>query len=302
MKVLITGAAGQVGTELRLALTGTADVVACTRADMPLDDADAIRRVIRTVKPDVVLNPGAYTAVDQAEGDELEATSINADAVAIIAAEVAKLDALLIHYSTDYVFDGTMARSYVESDQVNPVNAYGRSKLLGELVLLDSDADWLCLRTSWVYGPHGKNFFLTMTRLMRERSELRIVDDQIGCPTSSAMIAEFTVHAMHMALNERASSKFTSEIMHMTASGEASWFGFANAIADRLRKIVPLKVDTIAPIPASAYPLPAKRPANSRLDCRHFETRFDCRLPGWSEGLDQCVARWSAGSSATLGP
>ncbi|CAN5371311.1 dTDP-4-dehydrorhamnose reductase [soil metagenome] len=295
MRILITGASGQVGTELQRQLVGVADAVAVTRQQLALDDPDAIRNVIRSLQPEVILNAAAYTAVDQAEQDEAAATAVNADAFAVMAHEAAARGALLIHYSTDYVFDGTLhSRPYVESDPVAPVNAYGRSKLAGEQALQESRADWLCLRTSWVYAPHGKNFFLTMIRLMREREQLRVVSDQFGSPTSSAMIARSTVRAMKAALEERRTGRFRPEILHMTAAGSTSWHGFAAAISERLRAAMPVKVRSIEAIPASAYPVPARRPENSRLDCSSFQARFDCDLPHWSAGLDEVFDAWLA--------
>jgi len=287
-RILVTGIHGQVGFELLRACQPLGEVVGLDRQTLDLTDPQAIRRVLREAKPDVILNPAAYTAVDQAEQDERTATAINGDAVAVMAEEAARLNALFVHYSTDYVFDGNKDGAYTETDTPNPQSAYGRSKLAGEQALQASKADWLCLRTSWVYAARGKNFLRTILRLAAEREELRIVADQVGAPTSARLIAEATAQIVGQSRRQTDRERFTPGIYHLTAAGSTSWHGFAQAIVDRARKspsAPPLKVELITPIRTEDYPLPAKRPRNSRMSTAAFEARFGLKLPAWEVGV-----------------
>lgn len=292
-RILVTGIHGQVGFELLRACQPLGEVVGLDRQTLDLTDSQAIRRVLREAKPDVILNPAAYTAVDQAEQDERSATAINGDAVAVMAEEVARLNALFVHYSTDYVFDGSKGGAYTETDTPNPQSAYGRSKLAGEQALQASKADWLCLRTSWVYAARGKNFLRTILRLAAEREELRIVADQVGAPTSARLIAEATAQALRTAQQERSGGRFTSSILHLSASGATTWHDFATQIVDHYRASHPdrpLAVRAIHPITTADYPLPARRPACSRLDNTAFQQRFSLHLPDWAVGMRLCLA------------
>ncbi len=229
-RILVTGVNGQVGFELLRACQPLGEVIGLDRRALDLTDPQAIRRVLREAKPDVILNPAAYTAVDQAEQDERTATAINGDAVAVMAEEAARLKALFVHYSTDYVFDGTKDGAYTETDTPNPQSAYGRSKLAGEQALQASQADWLCLRTSWVFASRGKNFLRTILRLAAEREELRIVADQVGAPTSARLLEAATAPVLPRARDERHNTNFASQILHLTAAGKTTWHGFANRI------------------------------------------------------------------------
>jgi dTDP-4-dehydrorhamnose reductase len=291
LKILLTGKSGQVGYELERSLQGLGEIVAMDRSGMDLVNLDQVREVIRTVKPDLIINPAAYTAVDLAENEQDLAMRVNAEAPGVMAEEAKRLGAALIHYSTDYVFDGAKNGSYVEDDVPNPQNVYGRSKLAGERVIQESGVSHLILRTSWVYGARGKNFLKTVQRLAEERDELRIVADQFGAPTWCRTIAQTTTYmVMKLQLDSR-SRKNTgiadevwtdySGLYHLTAQGKTSWHGFAQAIVDQsstTRKI-PVK-----PIATQDYPLPARRPKNSVLSSDKLTATF-CGLPAWDAAL-----------------
>jgi dTDP-4-dehydrorhamnose reductase len=296
LKILLTGRNGQVGYELERSLQGLGEIVAVDRKVMDLSDPGKLREVIRTVKPALIVNPAAYTAVDQAESELDIAMCINAEAPALMAEEARKLGAALIHYSTDYVFDGEKAGSYVEEDMPNPQNAYGRSKLAGEQAIRSSGVRHLILRTSWVYGTRGKNFLRTVQRLASEREELRIVADQFGAPTWARTIAEATAH-MLVKLQAQARApggrlipdeawQDHAGVYHLTAQGRTSWHGFTQAIVGQLD--LPRKPG-VAPIRTSEYPLPARRPQNSVLCSDKFMQAF-CTLPDWESALRLCLA------------
>ena len=292
-RILVTGVNGQVGFELLRACQPLGEVIGLDRRALDLTDPQAIRRVLREAKPDVILNPAAYTAVDQAEQDERTATAINGDAVAIMAEEAARLKALFVHYSTDYVFDGTKDGAYTETDTPNPQSAYGRSKLAGEQALQASQADWLCLRTSWVFASRGKNFLRTILRLAAEREELRIVADQVGAPTSARLIAEATAQIVGRTRHRNDRANFESGIYQLTAAGSTSWHGFAQTIvheAQHAPSPPALKAARIIPISTEEYPLPARRPRNSRMSCAAAEARFDLKLPPWERGVALSIA------------
>ena len=286
MNILLTGKNGQVGWELQRALQPIGKVTACDHAGLDLADAAAVRRRLDEVRPDVIVNAAAYTAVDKAESEPEQANAVNAAAPALLAQEAARRGALLIHYSTDYVYDGAKAAPYVETDPTNPLGAYGRSKLAGEVGVQVSGADHLIFRTSWVYAARGANFLRTILRLAAEREELRIVADQIGAPTWARLIAEATAHALRQAMQERSGGKFASGVFHLAAAGETSWHGFASAIVAGRGG---LRVKAVTPITTAEYPLPAPRPANSRLDTGAFRARFGLALPDWRDCLKLCL-------------
>jgi dTDP-4-dehydrorhamnose reductase len=292
MKILLTGCNGQVGWELARALLPLGDVIAANRSQVDLSDPDGLRRIVQKVSPDVIVNPAAYTAVDKAETDRDMAFLINAEASRVLAEEAAKSAALLIHYSTDYVFDGTKNAPYTEDDATHPVNVYGQSKLAGEQAIQAAGADHLILRTSWVYAARGQNFLKTILRLAAEREELAIVADQIGSPTWARLIAETTAHILRQSLLERRQGHFNSGVYNLTSVGETSWHGFAQAIVEIARQqgMPALKNRIINPIPTTAYPAPAKRPLNSRLSTDRLEQRFGLKMPSWDAALRLCMA------------
>lgn len=288
MKVLVTGCNGQVGWELTRCLAPLGEVIACDRAMADLTKPDTLLSLIARAKPDVVVNAAAYTAVDKAETDHVTAMTVNGDAVGVLARESRKVGALFVHYSTDYIFDGTQERPYVEGDAPCPMSAYGRSKLEGERRVDDAGGDWLVFRTSWVYGARGSNFLRTMLRLATERDTLSVVVDQHGGPTSARMIADLTAHAIRQSMRERSDGTFESGLFHLTCAGETTWHGFASKIIDaaragRLRR--PVAVQAVEPIATSAYPTAARRPRNSVLDNSKFDRRFGLRRQTWEEAL-----------------
>lgn len=290
--ILLTGKNGQVGWELQRSLLPLGRVVAVDRRELDLADADALRRRLDELRPDIIVNAAAYTAVDQAEREPDAARAINATAPAVMAEDAARRGTLLVHYSTDYVFDGTKAGPYEESDGPNPLNAYGRSKLAGEEAVQASGAGHLILRTSWVYSSRGSNFLRTMLRLAAEREELRIVADQVGAPTWARFLAEATAQAVRQAMQERRGGNFESGVFHLTSAGETSWHGFASAILERAASLPGApgyRVKALTPIATAEYPLPAVRPANSRLRTDRFRARFGLETPSWEECLQLCL-------------
>lgn len=258
---------------------------------MNLSKPSEVRSFLREVKPQVVINPAAYTAVDRAEAEEPLAKAVNADAVDVMASYAKSTHALFVHYSTDYVFDGSKAAPYVEDDLPTPLNAYGRTKLAGEQALEASGCDYLCLRTSWLYASRGRNFLMTMLRLGQEREELRIVSDQIGAPTTARLLADITAQVVRCAQLERGRGDFQSELLHAACAGSTSWHGFATAIFDLAHSmnLSPVITERIVPITSADYPTPARRPLNSRLRCERLEKRFDIFLPDWKTGLNLCM-------------
>jgi dTDP-4-dehydrorhamnose reductase len=284
MKILLTGASGQVGHQLQRSLQSLGQVVAVDRARMDLSDLDQVRDVVRAVRPGLIVNPAAYTAVDQAESEPALAHRINAEAPAVMAAEARLLGAAMVHYSTDYVFDGTKQGAYVETDPTNPINVYGQSKLAGEQAIAAAGIAHLILRTSWVYGMHGKNFLLTMLRLGRERDELRVVADQFGAPTWSRTIADSTAAVLAQA---RAGGESwwdrNSGVYHLSCQGRTSWHGFTEAIVASAGLSC-----AVAPIGSADYPTPARRPANSVLSSDKLIDRF-CAIPAWEQALALCL-------------
>ncbi len=289
LRILLTGRDGQVGWELERSLSSLGEVTATGRAELDLTSDASIRAAVRTLRPQLIVNAAAYTAVDKAESEPELAQRINADAVARLAAEAKVVGAAMIHYSTDYVFDGAKRTPYLEDDAPSPLGVYGRSKLGGEQALADADIPYLVLRTSWVYGARGKNFLLTILKLAAERPELRIVADQSGAPTWSHDIAAATAAIAQRWMADSGPAA-RSGIYHLTASGETSWHGFAAAALRLHALIAPSKsFARLVPISTAEYPTQAARPMNSRLDCGKLENVFDVRLPDWKDSLAAVV-------------
>jgi len=284
MKVLLTGSTGQVGYELARSLQGVGEVVALDRGELDLSNLDQVRAVIRRVQPQLIVNPAAYTAVDKAESEPELAFRINAEAPAVMAEEARALGAALVHYSTDYVFDGTHAAPRVEDDPLGPLNVYGASKLAGEQAIAAAGIPHLIFRTSWVYGMRGKNFLLTMLRLARERDELRVVADQHGAPTWSRTIADTTAQVLSQAhAGGREWWVQNSGIYHLSAQGQTTWHEFTEAIIAEAGLSC-----KVLPITSAEYPTPARRPQYSVMSSERLMARF-CRLPDWKEALHLCM-------------
>ena len=286
MRILISGKHGQVSSELQKRLGAMGELVVPGRDQLDLAQPEQIRQQVRRVRPDLIINAAAYTAVDKAQSEKAAAFAVNAQAPGILAEEAAALGIPLIHYSTDYVFDGRKGAPYTETDATNPLGVYGESKLAGEQAITAVQGKHLILRTSWVYSTHGHNFLLTMQRLLQEKPELRIVADQIGAPTWAGTIANST-----LALIERwqAGEQGAWGTYHLTAQGETSWFGFAQAIGEALRK-QGKPCAHLLPIPSSDYPTPAARPLNSRLDCSRLLREWGVSQPDWQTALRECLA------------
>lgn len=285
--ILVIGKIGQVGWELRRTLAPLGKVVAVDFPDIDLTKTDSIVKWVRDTRPQVIVNAAAYTAVDKAETDFDRCNQINGVAPGILAEEAKRNSALLVHYSTDYVFDGSKTTPYVETDLANPLGAYGRSKLNGDTAVFQVDGNHLVFRLCWVYGARGQNFMLTMMRLAREREQLRVVRDQFGCPTWSRMIAETTAQALSKAFAASEPEAFKG-LYHLAASGQTTWHGFANAIT-RLMPEEGKKCKSIEGITTAEYPLPAKRPAYSVLSCEKLQKTWGLQLPDWEESLKQVM-------------
>ncbi|NJM71357.1 MAG: dTDP-4-dehydrorhamnose reductase [Scytonema sp. RU_4_4] len=296
-RILLTGSTGQVGWELQRTLMTLGEVIAVGRdisslsLRMDLSQPDTIRHVIREVQPDLIVNSAAYTAVDQAESEPELAMAVNGIAPGMIAEEAKLLGAGVIHYSTDYVFNGHQATPYSEQDEPEPQNIYGKTKLAGEKAIQAVGVPHLILRTSWVYGLRGKNFLLTMLKLAREREELRVVDDQVGAPTWSRMIAESTAQILSQGTQDLIGflSK-KSGIYHLTATGQTSWYDFAKAIFEFDSKRNEYKLEKLVAIPSEQYPTPAIRPAYSSLKTEKISYTFGLTLPSWQRNLELVLA------------
>ncbi|MCF7222394.1 dTDP-4-dehydrorhamnose reductase [Marilutibacter chinensis] len=294
MKLLLLGGNGQVGHELRRSLAPLGDVVVTTRdgrlgdgkpaEPLDLSDLEAIPALVQRVRPDAVVNATAYTAVDRAEGERELAFRINAEAPAVLASSCAEAGIPLLHYSTDYVFDGQGKRPYREDDPTSPLGVYGESKLAGEQAIRGSGAGYLILRTAWVYALHGHNFLRTMLRLGAERDELRVVSDQVGSPTPAWLIADATAEILLRGIG-------TSGILHLTSAGECSWHAFASEIM-RLGVATGrmAQAPRVTPIATAEYPTPARRPAYSVLDTRHLVDRYGVDLPRWEDALARTLS------------
>jgi dTDP-4-dehydrorhamnose reductase len=287
VRLLLTGVNGQVGWELQRSLATLGEVIPADRNAMDLGNADSIRRYIRDCRPDLIVNPAAYTAVDKAESEPELAMAVNAVAPGVMAEEAGTLGIPMVHFSTDYVFDGTKATAYVETDVTHPQNVYGKTKLAGEQAVAAAGIPHLIFRTSWVYGMRGRNFLLTMQRLARERDELKVVNDQFGAPTWSRLIAEASTSSIARWLGN-VDQVGCSGVYHLSCSERTSWHGFTAAILSHMRK----SGETVArlnAIPAAAYPTPAVRPQNSILSNAKLAQVFGVNLPDWEMALSMCL-------------
>jgi dTDP-4-dehydrorhamnose reductase len=293
MKILLIGKDGQVGFELQRALAPLGEIVAPDFPDCDLADSGSIRHWVRETAPQIVVNAAAYTAVDKAESEPATARAVNAMAPAIIGEAARQIRARVIHYSTDYVYDGAKSTPYREDNPTSPLSVYGTSKRDGDQALIASGAAHFIFRTSWVFGAHGANFVKTVLKLAAERNALSMVDDQRGAPTSAALIADVTAQVLGQ-MAYRPTGEIPSGIYHLTADGETSWHGFAQAIVrgaiarGSLPKLAP---EAIRAITTAEYPLPAKRPANSRLDTTRLRQTFNLVLPHWQTGLDHVLSQ-----------
>lgn len=287
MRILLTGKHGQVGFELQRALAPVGEVCAVDQPECDLSDAAAIRALVRAYNPDLIVNSAAYTAVDKAESEPEIAHAVNAVAPGVLGEEAAKRNAWVVHYSTDYVFDGTKLGAYAEDDLPNPLSVYGRTKRDGEIALQASGAQHLIFRTSWVVGAHGSNFAKTILRLAVERESLNVVADQHGAPTSAAFLADVTAQLVRQRQRE-GDGNFPFGLYHLVASGETSWCDYARFLVTEalaLGKSLKLSPDSIRAIPSSDYPTAATRPSNSRMDTGKLRRTFGFELPDWQSGI-----------------
>lgn len=293
MKILLLGKDGQVGWELQRALAPLGTLRALGRADVDLSRPESLRAPIADARPDVIVNAAAYTAVDQAESDAATAHRVNALAPGVLAEEAAASGAWLVHYSTDYVFDGTKEGAWVETDPINPLSVYGRTKCEGEERIRAAGARHLILRTSWVFGAHGDNFAKTMLRLARERDRLQVVADQHGAPTGAALVADATALALQRLRDAGPAALAMSGTYHLAAAGATTWHGYAQHVLNQaLAQGARLRAtpQAVLPVASGAYPTAAVRPRNSRLDTRLFEASFGMRMPDWRDHVDRLVA------------
>ena len=292
MKILLLGKNGQVGWELQRSLSVLGELTALDRHSTPCGDLaqpEALAQTVRTLRPDVIVNAAAHTAVDQAEAEPELARTLNALAPAALAQAAFDTGAWLVHYSTDYVFDGSGTRAWQEGDATGPLGVYGQTKREGEQAIVASGCQHLIFRTSWVYAARGGNFAKTMLRLAQERDRLTVIDDQHGAPTGAELIADVTAHAVRTALSKPG----LSGLYHLVADGETTWHGYANHVIAQARARRPdlaWKVTEIAAVPTSAFPTPARRPLNSRLDTHKLQQAFGLTLPHWQQGVDRLLA------------
>jgi len=291
MKILLLGKNGQVGWELQRSLAPLGELLALDRHSTShcgdLTHLEELANTVREFRPDVVVNAAAYTAVDKAESDAQTAHVVNALAPEVLSSACAAIGARLVHFSTDYVFDGRGHAPWTESDPTGPVNVYGQSKLAGELGLAKQGAKHVIFRTSWVYGTEGGNFAKTMLRLAQEREKMTVINDQFGAPTGAALLADVTALALQ-------ASEPLSGIYHVAAAGETTWFDYANYVLRQAKVLKPhlnLRVQEVLPVPTSDFPTPAKRPLNSRLNCSRLEQALQIKLPAWQTGVDQLLAK-----------
>lgn len=291
MRILLFGKNGQLGWELQRSLAPLGEVVALGTQDLPCGDFTRPARIADTARslcPDVIVNAAAYTAVDKAEADMEAAETINASTPGLLAEVASELGAWLVHFSTDYVFDGTGTAPWREDDRATPVNAYGRSKLRGEENIRNAGGKHLIFRTSWLYAARGANFAKTMLRLAQERDELRIIDDQFGAPTGADLLADVAAHALRASMREPAQGG----TYHVAAAGETTWYGYARHVISQARSLgadIRVADERIVAVPTTAYPTPAQRPSNSRLDTQKLRSTFDLHMPGWQAGVDRML-------------
>lgn len=295
MKILLFGKSGQVGWELQRSLAPLGEVIALDRHSTDwcgdLADMAGISAAVRQVRPDVIVNAAAYTAVDKAESDAATAHAVNAEAPGVLAEAASAVGAWLVHYSTDYVFDGSGSKPWAESDPTGPLNVYGRTKLEGEQRIVARCAQHLILRTSWVYAARGGNFAKTMLKLARERDRLSVIDDQFGAPTGADLLADLTAHMVRSALSGAPGD--LAGIYHAAAAGETSWHGYARFVVDFASKSGPevkASAATVDPVPTTAFPTPAARPHNSRLNTAKLQASFGLQLPAWQQGVARMLA------------
>jgi dTDP-4-dehydrorhamnose reductase len=288
MKILLVGKNGQVGRELQRTLLPFGEVVAVGREQADIENVSALAELLEGQRPDIIVNAAAYTAVDKAESDQATAYRINAEAVGQMASYAKKHGAWLVHYSTDYVFDGEKDSPYLETDSTDPQSVYGRSKRAGELAILEAGCNALVFRTSWVFSAHGGNFIKTILRLAKEKASLNVVADQFGAPTSAELISDVTALAIAAAFR----GELSSGIYHLTASGATNWHGLASYAVERASAhgiVLALKPTQIQPIPTEAYPLPATRPKNSRMSTQALSTALNLQLPPWQIHVDRMI-------------
>lgn len=297
MKILLLGKDGQVGWELQRALAPLGELRCLGRGEADFSNPESLRACVRDFAPDVIVNAAAYTAVDKAEGDAATAHAVNAEAPGVLAEEAAASGAWLVHYSTDYVFDGAKEGEWVETDATNPLSVYGRTKCDGEERFRASGARHLILRTSWVFAARGGNFAKTMLRLAKERDELNVIADQHGAPTSAELLADATALALHRIAMLGEAATALSGTYHLAAAGATTWHGYAqHVLAQALQHGAQLKAgpQQVNPIATAAYPTPAVRPLNSRLDTRRFRTSFGIELPDWRHHVNRLIAELAA--------
>jgi len=292
LKILLFGKSGQVGWELQRSLAPLGELIALDADSREMcgdfTDPDGLARTIRAVAPDVIVNAAAHTAVDKAESEPELVHAINAQAPGVLAQEARRGNAWLVHYSTDYVFDGSGDRPWRETDATAPLSVYGATKLEGEQLIQQSGCRHLIFRTSWVYGVRGSNFARTMLRLAQERDTLKVIDDQVGAPTGADLLADVTAHAIRAAQQRPE----LAGLYHLVAAGETSWHGYASFVIDYARHAdIPLKVapDAIQAVPTSAFPTPAKRPHNSRMDTHKLQQAFGLHMPHWQDGVTRML-------------
>lgn len=292
MKILLLGANGQIGWELQRSLLPLGQVKACDRNELDLEDTGSLRSMVREFNPDVIVNAAAYTAVDKAESEPEVAYKVNAEAVEVIAQEAKALKAWLVHYSTDYVFDGTGTAAYSETDSPNPQSVYGQTKLEGEEAIRESGCKHLIFRTSWVYAARGSNFAKIMLRLAAEKNALNVVSDQFGVPTAAELIADVTALATQHVIRSDDSMQDFSGTYHLAPSGETNWYEYAKYVIGKAKSMsdkLPISLNNIMPVTTSDYPTPARRPANSRLNTQKLSDTFGLDLPPWQAGVDRLV-------------
>ena len=291
MKILLLGKNGQVGWELQRSLAPLGEVLALDRNSTShcgdLSNLEGLAETVRVFRPQVVVNAAAYTAVDKAESDPNTAHVVNAMAPEVLSRACAAMDALLVHYSTDYVFDGSGRTPWIESDATGPLNVYGRSKLAGEQGIAKQGARHVIFRTSWVYGTEGGNFPKTMLRLAQEREKMIVINDQIGAPTDATLVADITALSLQH-------SNALSGIYHLAAAGETTWHAYASYVLKTAKQLKPdlaYKVKEVAAVPTSEFPTPAQRPLNSRLNCSKLQQALQCQLPDWQKGVETMLSK-----------